>query len=144
LLAALFEEAPNLLQPLPRRKNRILSLTGDFWALRRGREIRVIAPANGTSPEAEPVPSVVKAIARARDWYDQIVTGEIKTMGQLAHESGLRRRYIRQILHCATLSPQMTEALLLGTHRPNITLKEILQGVPLDWREQETAILRPH
>jgi site-specific DNA recombinase len=141
LLAALFEEAPNLLQPLRRRKNGILSLTGDFRALRRGREIRVIAPANGSSSEAVTVPSVVKAVARAHDWYERIVMGEITTMKQLAQESGLRRRYIRQILHCATLSPQITDALLLGKHRPNLTLKEILRVVPLDWREQETTIL---
>jgi site-specific DNA recombinase len=143
LLAALFENAPKALQSLPTRRDGILNLTGDFQVLRRGREIRVIAPANGSSPEAVPVPSVVKAVARARDWYEWIVAGEITTMSQLAQESGLRRRYIRQILHCATLSPQITEALLLGKHQPNLTLKEVLLEVSLDWREQESRVLRP-
>jgi hypothetical protein len=87
------------------------------------------------------VPSLVKAIARAREWYEQIAAGEITTMAQLSQESGLRRRYLRQILHCATLSPQITEALLLGKHRPNLALKEILRNVPLDWKEQGKAIL---
>jgi hypothetical protein len=72
----------------------------------------------------------------------QIVTGEIITVDQLAQKSGLTQRYVRRILECAKLSPRITEALLAGEHPPNLTLKEILQSVPLNWREQEQRILR--
>jgi hypothetical protein len=98
---------------------------------------------NGSSPEGAPVPALAKAIARARDWYERIVAGEVNTIGQLAQESGLTKRYVRRILQCATLSPQITEVLLAGKHRPNLTLKEILNSVPLNWREQEQRLLRP-
>ncbi len=40
------------------------------------------------------------------------------------------------------LSPQITEALLMGKHRPNLTFKEFLRGVPLDWREQRKRFLQ--
>jgi hypothetical protein len=98
---------------------------------------------NGSCPEGAPVPSFAKAIARARDWYERIVAGEVNTVGQLAQEAGLTKRYVRRILQCATLSPQITEALLTGKHRPNLPLKEVLDNVPLDWREQEQRLLRP-
>jgi ParB-like chromosome segregation protein Spo0J len=84
----------------------------------------------------------MKAVARAHGWYERIVAGEVTTIGELARKSGLTRRYVRKILLCANLSPQIMEALLVGKHRPNLTLKEILRGVPLDWREQEKRILR--
>jgi hypothetical protein len=36
----------------------------------------VIAPHSGPPSERKPVPSLANAIARARDWYEQIVAGE--------------------------------------------------------------------
>jgi hypothetical protein len=123
-------------------KHDILKLSGDFQALRRSGELSIISPQNVPRSESAPVPSLVKAIARARDWYARIAAGEITTMAQLSRESGLRRRYLRTILHCANLSPQITEALMLGNHRANLSLKEVLKDIPLDWRYQKKAICR--
>jgi site-specific DNA recombinase len=119
-----------------------LRLSSDFKVLRRGSELRVVSPDGGSSSGSTPVPALVKAVVRARGWYDCIVAGEIRTIGKLAQKSGLTRRYVRRILQCATLSPQVTEALLTGEHRPDLVLKEILLRVPLSWREQESTILR--
>jgi site-specific DNA recombinase len=116
-----------------------LQLVGDFEIARRGGEIHVVAP-NDDSGRASPVPSIVKAIARSRDWYERIVAGEFGTLAQLAENSGLTKRYVRKILLCAHLSPKATEALLAGKHPPSLTLKKLLKGVPLNWLEQERAI----
>jgi site-specific DNA recombinase len=129
---------------LPRHSLRAhanLKLSSDFQVLRRGGELRVISPNGESSYEGERVPSLVKAVARARDWYERIVAGEVTTIRELERKSGLTRRYVRRILQCATLSPQITKALLKGGHRPNLTLKEILCKMPLAWREQEEKIL---
>jgi len=45
----------------------------------------------------------VKAVARARDWYEQIVAGEVGTVGQLAQKTGLPSTYIKRILGCTML-----------------------------------------
>jgi site-specific DNA recombinase len=119
---------------------RTLQLVGDFEISRRGGEIHIITP-NDDPRRVSPVPSIVKAIARSRDWYERIVAGEFGTIGQLAHKSGLTKRYVRKILQCAHLSPKVTEALLVGKHAPSLTLKTILQDVPLHWSEQERTIL---
>jgi hypothetical protein len=137
LLTTLLGENSETLSPSNGGKHDILKLSGDFQALRRSGELSIIGPQNVSPAEGAPIPSLVKAIARARDWYERIAAGEITTMAQLSQESGLRRRYLRKILHCATLSPEITEALLLGKHQPNLTLKEILQSIPLHWREQK-------
>ena len=117
-----------------------LHLVGDFEISRRGGEIHIITP-NNASGRVSPISSIVKAIARSRDWYERIVAGEFGTIGQLATKSGLAKRYVRKILQCARLSPKVTEALLTGKHPPSLTLKAILQDVPLIWSEQERTIL---
>jgi site-specific DNA recombinase len=141
LIATLLGQKPEVFPPSRREKPDVLKLAGPFEVLRRGSELRVIAP-QGDSHQGKPVSSLAKAVARARGWYERIVAGEIRAIGQLAQQSGLTRRYVRRILQCAILSPQITEALLTSKHRPNLTLKEIMHGAPLDWREQEKKILR--
>jgi site-specific DNA recombinase len=143
LLQTLLAEDSEALTSLRTHNPDILKLTSDFQVLRRGSELRLITVQNGTGCEGAPVLPLAKAIARARNWHQRIVAGEVNTIGQLAQESGLTRRYVRRILQCAILSPQITEALLTGKHRPNLTLKEILYNVPLNWREQEQRLLRP-
>jgi site-specific DNA recombinase len=143
LVATLLGQNSEAVGPLFTEKQNILKLTSAFQVFRRRGELRVIAPHGGDSCfEGNRVPSLVKAVARAYNWYQQIVTGEIITVGQLAQKSGLTQRYVRRILECAKLSPRITEALLTGKHPSNLTLKEILHRVPLNWREQETQILR--
>ena len=141
VLATLLARKPEVLCLPQRDKPEILELVSDFQVLHRGAEIRVIAPKNDSYFRGNCVTSLVKAVARAHNWYERIVAGEIATIGQLSQQLGLSKRYVRRILQCANLSPQITEALLAGTHRPNLMLKEILRGVPLNWREQENRIL---
>jgi hypothetical protein len=109
--------------------------------MHRGSELRVILPDGDWCFEKERVPSLVKAIARARGWYERFVADEVRSIGELARSSGLTRRYIRRILQCANMSPQITEALLTGKHQPNLTVKQLLHRLPLDWREQKDKLL---
>jgi site-specific DNA recombinase len=141
LLATLMGHKSKVLPPSRRDGPDILKLTADFRVLRRGGELRVISPHGQSSFEGECVPSLVKAIARAHSWYERIVASEVTTIGELARKSGLTRRYVRRILQFANLSPQITEALLEGKHRPDLTLRELLCGIALNWREQEKRIL---
>ena len=143
LVATLLDENVEAISSSFTGKSTILKLTSAFQALRQRGELRVIAPLKeGACFEGSRVPSLVKAIARAHNWYEQIVTGEISTVGQLAQKTALTRRYVRRILQGARLSPHITEALLTGKHPRNLTIKEIQHGVPLNWREQEKRLLR--
>ena len=118
----------------------LLKLTGKFQAQRRSGELQIIAP--GQCPgETMASEWVVRAVIQARDWYKRIVSGKVRTIRQLAKQSGFSRSYVKRILRCARLSPKVSDALLEGKH-PNVTLKTLLHNVPLDWREQEKSILR--
>ncbi len=141
LVATLLGQNSEASSTLVAEKQNTLKLTGVFQVLRRRGELRIIGPHGDSYFEGTLVPSLVNAVARARDWYQRIV-GEIDSIDHLARTSGLTRRYIRRILQCANLSPQITEAFLKGKHPPSLTLKEILHSMPLSWREQEKRLLR--
>jgi site-specific DNA recombinase len=141
LLATLLGKKSATFAPSRADRPEVLKLTGDFQVLHRGSELRLVAPKNFCS-ERTPIPSLVKAVARARDWYERIVSGEANTIGQLAQKSGLTRRYIRRILPFVKLSPQIIEMILSGNHRADLTLQHLLVGIPSDWREQQDRILR--
>jgi hypothetical protein len=123
-----------------KRQPPTVKLTINFQPLRRGGELRLVAATGGPTEET-PIPSLVKATARARDWYERIVFGEVATVVQLAQKVGLPLPYVKRILKCAMLSPQMTEAILSGKHLPTLTLQNLLQNIPIDWREQRRGIL---
>ena len=142
LLATLLGQRPEALRPWCLHKLGTLRLSGEFQVFHRGGQIHVITPHAGSGSDGARVPSLVRAVARARDWYERIVTGKIGTISHLVKELGLTRTYIMRILQCAYLSPQIVEALLTGKHRPDLSLKWILDGVPLNWREQEKRLLQ--
>ena len=119
-----------------------IKLTADFQPLRRGGELRLVE-SKGTGCEGTPTRSLVKAVARARDWYEQIIAGEVGTVGHFAKKTGLPGSYVKRILKCPLLSPEITENVLSGNHPPTLTLQELLQKPPIDWKQQNQEIRSP-
>ena len=81
-----------------------IQLSVALQPLRRGGKIRMAGP---NCSEGTPILSLVKAMARARDWYERIVSGEVSTVCQLAQQTGLSSTYVKRILECAALSPKL-------------------------------------
>ena len=123
-------------------RSALIKLSGKLQILRRGSELLVIAPHHKSTSEWNRVPSLVNLVARTRDWYERIVSGEIQSIDQFAKQSGTSPRYIQRILRCATLSPKIVEALLAGKHRPNVSVKQLLNCSALEWEQQEQGIFQ--
>jgi site-specific DNA recombinase len=104
-----------------------------FQVLRQGSGLRIVGPLVNGGFEQTPVRSLIKAVARARDWYERVVDRGVSTIEQLAEQSGVTGGYIRRILPCASLSPKTVESILSGSHRPGLTLNNILAHISLDW-----------
>jgi len=102
-------------------------------------ETRLVVP-GATGPESNYPTPLLKAIARARQWYERIVDGKIYCLEQLATELGCSTNYVSRILNLAKLSPAVVEAIL---HEPSMAdrpLRRILRAIPLDWKMQMSAI----
>jgi hypothetical protein len=105
--------------------------------LRRFRgEVRFqLAPEAGQG-RTRPVPSLLKAIAKAHLWREQILSGQILSEQQIATREGVNKRYINRLIPLAFLAPDVTEAILDGKRDVNLTLDNRAAEIPLDWAGQ--------
>ena len=102
---------------------------------RRGSEVRLVLE-NGEPSEAKPIPSLIKAVAWSRHWADQIVSGKLVTMEDLAKSAGVSKIYARRMLRCAALSPALTAQILDGRQPVELTFDKLTRSLPLSWEEQ--------
>jgi site-specific DNA recombinase len=108
---------------------------------RCGGEMRLVFPPNhpGQAP-ALPASSLLKALARGRQWYEWIVAGEVSGRRAIAQKLRLDERYVGRVLECAFLAPDIVEAILDGRQPPDLTFKKLTHRLPLSWIEQRRQL----
>src|ERR1700676_3113806 len=65
---------------------------------------------NGKTPDAV----VVKAIARASIWFEQLLTGKSPSMAEIAVREDITDNYVSNLIHLAWLSPDLVGRVLEG------------------------------
>jgi hypothetical protein len=88
--------------------------------------------------QAEPMrsTSLIKAIVRARMWYEKLLSGDVQTFRIIAAQTGMTQRYISRILKCALLAPELVEAVLDGRQPAEMSLERLTTNLPLAWSAQ--------
>jgi DNA invertase Pin-like site-specific DNA recombinase len=114
-------------------------LLADAQLKRCGGEVRLLLADTDLS-RPRPVTSLVRAVARANDWMDRILKGEIPNQRALSRETGFDERYISRIIPLAFLAPDITEAILEGRQLPGLTLGKCVVDVPSEWGLQRAAV----
>jgi site-specific DNA recombinase len=106
---------------------------------RRGIEMRMVL-------EGECKPSrfdrpLIKAVARARRWSNQLLSGQVSSIRSIARQERIVPRYVRDLLPLAFLSPRIVEAILEGRQPPELTVTGLTRRIdlPLLWSVQERA-----
>ena len=118
-----------------------LRLTFETELKRYASEVRlVIPPASDGHTAGRPVPSLLKAIVRAHDWCEKLVTGKVSDIRALANQTGLNERYVSRILECAFLAPDIVDAILAGRQPSGLTVRRLWNKLPLDWVEQRKQL----
>jgi site-specific DNA recombinase len=108
---------------------------------RCGGEMRLVFPPDhpGQAP-SRLASSLLKAVARGRQWYEWIVAGEVSGQRAIAQKLGLNERYVGRVLECAFLAPDIVEALLDGRQPSDLTFRKLTHGLPLSWIEQRREL----
>jgi DNA invertase Pin-like site-specific DNA recombinase len=79
------------------------------------------------------------ALARARSWMCMLRQSEITDTAEIARRHGLSEPHVRRLLRFTYLAPDIVEAIVEGRHPRTLTVKLLLQGIPLDWSDQRAA-----
>jgi site-specific DNA recombinase len=130
-------DPPDLNGPFPAE----LTLTVDARLKRCGCETKLIVPArSGGIPPARPNPTLVKALARAHSWVARLLSGQASSIQAIARAERLTGRYVARIIPLAFLAPDITEAILEGSHPRDLTLAKLCQRLPLAWPQQRRTL----
>jgi len=107
---------------------------------RRGVELRMVL-AGDSAPGPIDLP-LLKAIARARRWSQDLISGGVQSISELARREGLDRRSVHRLLRLGFLSPQIVEAIVEGRQPPDLTVIGLIRRIdlPVLWRAQEHAL----
>ncbi len=108
---------------------------------RRGFEMRlVIQGSHAPVPLADP--ALMKAIARGRQWADDLLAGRVESVAVLAKREAVLPNYVRRLTRLAFLAPRIVEAIATGQQPPELTAKALTERIelPLLWSEQERAV----
>jgi len=79
---------------------------------------------------SHPISSLLKAVARGRQWYDWILAGEVSGRRSIAQKLALDERY----------APDIVEAILDGRQPSDLTFEKLTRGLPLSWVEQREQL----
>ena len=109
---------------------------------RRGAETKLVLPGLAQQNDRSRCdPALIKAIARGRTWFEELATGRVRSLQELAKRDGITRRYIRRLVGLAFLSPQLVEAILEGRQPVELTATRLTEiDLPLDWTEQRRLL----
>src|SRR6516162_682977 len=118
-----------------------IELTAAVSIKRRGVGTRLVLLDGQQNLTGRCDPALVKAIARGRAWFDELVTGRVRSLQELAKRDGISRRYIRRLVGLAFLRPQLVEAILHGRQPVKLTATRLTElDLPLDWAEQHRLL----
>ncbi len=111
--------------------------------LRRvGPEVRlVVAPDHTGAAPTRPPQALLKAIARAHEWREQLISGQASGPRAIAKQAGLDESYVRRILGLAFLAPDIVEAVVKGCQPEDLTLEKLRKKLPMSWIDQRRLLL---
>jgi DNA invertase Pin-like site-specific DNA recombinase len=98
---------------------------------------QIILPGGSRSPPRPVDRALILALARARAWMRALRDGD--DTAAIAQRSGLSDPHVRRLLRFACLAPDIVEAIVEGRQPRTLTVKRLLQGIPLAWSDQRAA-----
>jgi site-specific DNA recombinase len=108
---------------------------------RRGNEMRlVIGGISGCAPKVDS--ALLKAVARARRWFDDLVFGRAASMVEIGEREEVGNRYVSRMIRLAFLAPEIVECIAEGRQPPELTTQFLSTSgdLPLSWRAQEQLL----
>ena len=119
-----------------------LTIDVPAWPLRCGKQVRLIV-GDVSSERRSPDPKLIRLIADAHRWFEDLRAGRAATIAEIATRDGQQVSHVSRTLPLAFLAPGIVEMILDGQPpTPAIErLKERRRSLPIDWRKQQALLL---
>jgi hypothetical protein len=87
---------------------------------------------------SEPDTVIIKAIARACAWLEELTTGRSQSMAEIAARESITDNYVSNLIHLAWLSPDMVGQVLAGDPRATTSARNVMhtRKVNTFWKRQ--------
>jgi hypothetical protein len=120
----------------------VLSMPWQKPPSRKSRQI--LLPHHASRPDVRPIrierrARLVGAIARSRRWLDEIVSGEVTDVDQIAARQKCSVRQVNMTISLAFLAPGLVRAAVEGRLPRGIGV-ERLRDAPAEWNRQFEAL----
>jgi len=118
----------------------MLSMTR-FIALRmkrRGMEMRLIIE-GAQAPPRMPEVALLKAIAQAHRWFEELLSGRATSLAAIASRQGVTDRYVARLIRLAFLAPKIVEAIAERGALADLKLTPHVD-LPLNWAMQKQVV----
>jgi site-specific DNA recombinase len=93
----------------------------------------VIDGTGGSAPKTDP--TLLKAVAHAHQWFDDLVSRRAKSMIEIAKREKVSKNYVGRLIRLAFLAPEVVDVILEGRQSPDFTVQALMTGraeLPLD------------
>ena len=100
-------------------------------------------------PEAKPTlkpetrDAILRAIAKARSWIDDVMSGRAQSFAEIAEREGKVERHIRLLTPLAFIPPRTLAAIIDGTGPHDATVTALAQAVPHRWDHSPRPLYDP-
>jgi hypothetical protein len=85
---------------------------------------------------------LLKAVARARVWFDELASGRVRSLAEIARNEGIGKRYVEGLSRLAFVAPAIVEAICQGQQPAELNAEILLNRIdlPLEWPAQRNAL----
>ena len=121
----------------------VLQHSVPFQMSRRGNEVRlVIADQGNRAIDTAVDQALLKAISRGRKWFEDLTSGRVGSLLELAKAERVTDRYVGQLIPLAFLAPDIVARILSGNLPSQVTTEMLTKRIdlPLAWTNQRTML----
>jgi hypothetical protein len=111
------------------------AMRASAWVWKRRRSSSSHSSGDATPAARVDLP-LLKATARAYRWSDDLVSGRVRSIGEIAKREHLTGRHVRHVMQLAFLAPRIVKAIAEGRQPADLTTLAMTQRIDLPplWR----------
>jgi site-specific DNA recombinase len=94
----------------------------------------------GRSMTRETRDVLLAAIAKARAWIEDLVSGRVSSFAEITAREGKVERHVRFLAPLAFVSPRIVSAIMDGTAPAHLTVTLLAKALPYSWAEQDRRL----